>query len=96
MEPYRPWQDLCLGLLPGLKAQMRSHLTLERCNDQPLALGDPSALIHPGAETENPTFGNNLTEYQPFSSFRGNKHAKPLSTKPKQEFVKKKHFSDAL
>jgi hypothetical protein len=41
-----------------------SQFTLERCNDQQLELGDQSTLTHPGAETEIPSFGNNLTEYQ--------------------------------
>jgi hypothetical protein len=54
-------------------------LTLEHYNDQQLALRDHSALVHPGAETEIPSFGNNLTEYQPFSSF-GRKQARDALT----------------
>jgi hypothetical protein len=47
-----------------LKGEICSQLTLERCNDQQLALGDHSAFIHPGAETEIRSLGNNLTEYK--------------------------------
>jgi hypothetical protein len=52
-----------------LKGEIYSQLTLERCNDQQLALGDHSAFIHsafihPGAETEIRSLGNNLTEYK--------------------------------
>jgi hypothetical protein len=57
------------GLLPGLKGEIRSQLTLERCNDQQLALGDHSAVIHPGAETEILSLGNNLTEFEASSPF---------------------------
>jgi hypothetical protein len=62
---------------PPARVEMRNstQLTLERCNDQQLALSDHSALIHPGAETEIPSFGNHLTEYQA-SSPLGRKQAR--------------------
>jgi hypothetical protein len=50
-------------------------------------------MVHPGAETEIPSFGNNLTKYQPFSSLGENKNAMPLLTQPKQEFVKNSRFA---
>jgi hypothetical protein len=38
-------------LVPAPTGEFRIQLTLEHCTDQPLTLGDPSALIHSGAET---------------------------------------------
>jgi hypothetical protein len=58
-----------------LKGEIRSQFTLERCKDQQLALGDHSALIHPGAETEILSLGNNQTEFEASSPF-GRKQAR--------------------
>jgi hypothetical protein len=55
-----------------LKGELRSQVTLERCSDQQLALGYHSAFIHPGAETEIPSFSIYLTEYEAFPPFGEN------------------------
>jgi hypothetical protein len=52
-----------------LKGELRRQSTLERCSDQQLALGDHSALIHPGAETELPSFSIYLTKYEASQPF---------------------------